>query len=62
MLVYMAVTADKYSLPVACEERLVDLARDLGIKEKTAQSIFSTRAKTRDKHLGEFIKIIKVDT
>ena len=62
MLVYMAVTADKYSLPVACEDRLVDLARDLGLKIKTAESVYASKSKTREKHLGEYIRIIKVDT
>ena len=59
MRLYMAVTADKYELPVAIAERLVEMERMMNMPKNSLKSYIS-RGHTRKKARVRFV-VVEVD-
>lgn len=56
MIMYMAITDDKYGLPVAFEDKLTELAKVLNINYNTAKSMLYQNYASR----YQPIRIIKI--
>lgn len=59
MTLYMKVTSDKYELPVAVADTVIELSNMIGLNKRSLESIFSKIS--RGKYGNSIYKIVEVD-